>query len=144
MVIAETPTFTRQVRELLDEESYRLLQLELVASPTKGRVIPGRGGVQMRDELFEELLGSIREGGKILRGEAKPSGEFRPEEPDVAAIREKYGLSQEKFAAMLGISVRTLQNWEQGRRKPHGPARVLLQVAEEHPEAILETLKKAS
>lgn len=98
----------------------------------------------MRDELFEELLGSIREGGRILRGEERPSRSFEHEEPNVAAIREKYGLSQEKFAAMLGISVRTLQNWEQGRRRPHGPARVLLQVADEHPEAILDTLKKDS
>jgi putative transcriptional regulator len=98
----------------------------------------------MKDELFTELLSSIREGGRILRGEEKPSREFHHEEPDVVAIREKYRLSQEQFAAMLGISVRTLQNWEQGRRRPHGPARVLLQVAEEHPEAILDTLKKAS
>lgn len=98
----------------------------------------------MKDELFQELLGSIREGGEILKGKKRPSREYRFEEPDVQAIRDRYGLSQEKFAAMLGISVRTLQNWEQGRRKPHGPARVLLQVADEHPEAILDTLRKAS
>lgn len=98
----------------------------------------------MRDELFEELLGSIREGGRILRGEEKASRAFEHAEPNVVAIREKYGLSQERFAALLGISVRTLQNWEQGRRRPHGPARVLLQVADEHPEAIGDTLKKAS
>lgn len=98
----------------------------------------------MKDELFEELLGSVREGGRILRGEAKPSRKFELGEPDVAEIREKHGLSQQKFAALLGISVRTLQNWEQGRRRPHGPARVLLRIAEEHPEALLDTLKKAS
>lgn len=98
----------------------------------------------MNDELFEELLGSVREGGAILRGKKTAKREFRFEEPDVRSIREKYGLSQEKFAALLGISVRTLQNWEQARRVPHGPARVLLRVAEEHPEAILDTLKKAS
>jgi putative transcriptional regulator len=58
----------------------------------------------------------------------------------VAAIRQEYGLSQDKFAALLGISVRTLQNWEQGRREPHGPAKVLLHVASKHPEAILDVV----
>lgn len=98
----------------------------------------------MKDELFEELLESVREGGAILRGDEEPSRRFEIEEPDVAAVRERYGLSQRRFAAMLGISVRTLQNWEQGRRRPHGPARVLLRVAEEHPEAVLDTVRKAS
>jgi putative transcriptional regulator len=97
----------------------------------------------VNEQLFDELLESIREGGQILRGQTGSSREFRIPDPDVSAIREMYGLSQQQFAAMLGISVRTLQNWEQGRRKPHGPARVLLQVAAEHPEAILDTIRKA-
>jgi putative transcriptional regulator len=62
----------------------------------------------------------------------------------VARIRQAYGLSQERFASLLGISVRTLQNWEQGRRRPHGPARVLLRVAAKHPQAVLDTVRKAS
>jgi len=94
----------------------------------------------MNDELFQELLASVREGGAILRGKQKPAREFRFEEPDVAAIREEYGLSQTKFAALLGISVRTLQNWEQGRRHPHGPAKVLLRVAAKHPRAVLDAV----
>ncbi|MFQ5891087.1 MAG: helix-turn-helix domain-containing protein [Gemmatimonadota bacterium] len=97
----------------------------------------------MKDELFSELLESIREGGKILRG-GKASRAVEIEEPDVAAIREQYGLSQEKFAALLGISVKTLRNWEQGRRRPHGPARVLLRVAARHPRAVLDTVRRAS
>ena len=92
----------------------------------------------MNDELFKELLASIREGGAILRGETKPSRSFKLEDPDVAAIRDEYGLSQEKFAALLGISIRTLQNWEQGRRHPQGPAKVLLRVASRHPRAVLD------
>ncbi len=56
---------------------------------------------------------------------------------DVLAIREKLGLSQSAFAALLGVSARTLQDWEQGRRKPRGPASSLLRVAERHPEALL-------
>lgn len=95
----------------------------------------------MRAELFEELLESVREGGAILREEKAAAREARFEAPDVAAIREEYGLSQAKFAALLGISVRTLQNWEQGRRQPHGPARVLLRVAAKHPRAVLDSVK---
>ena len=80
-------------------------------------------------------------GGAILRGEKDTARTYVADEPDVAAIREEYGLSQAKFAALLGISVRTLQNWEQGRRHPHGPARVLLKVAARHPRAVLDVVK---
>ncbi|MEX2552236.1 MAG: helix-turn-helix domain-containing protein [Actinomycetota bacterium] len=95
----------------------------------------------MNDELFEELLESVRQGGAILRGDSEPSAMTSFESPDVAAIRAEYRLSQAKFAALLGISVRTLQNWEQGRRQPHGPARVLLRVAAKHPSAVLDAVK---
>jgi len=57
--------------------------------------------------------------------------------PDVKAIRQKIGLSQSAFAGLLGVSVRTLQEWEQGRRNPKGPAQALLRVADRHPEALL-------
>lgn len=98
----------------------------------------------MDDRMFAELLESVREGGAILRGEREGSRVFRAEEPDVAAIRSAYGLSQSQFAELLGISVRTLQNWEQGRRNPQGAARVLLQVAAKHPEAILSVVHEAA
>src|SRR2546425_10459430 len=97
----------------------------------------------MRAELFAELLESVREGGAILRGQLQPSREFRFDEPDVRALREGYGLSQTKFAALLGISPGTLRNWEQGRRKPEGSARVLLQVVARYPEAVLEVVSGA-
>jgi putative transcriptional regulator len=58
--------------------------------------------------------------------------------PPVAEIREKMGLSQARFAALLGVSVRTLQDWEQGRRRPSGAARTLLLIAEKSPEAVLD------
>lgn len=58
--------------------------------------------------------------------------------PSVAAIRERTGLTQPKFAALLGVSVRTLQEWEQGRRAPSGAARTLLMVAAKNPQALLE------
>jgi putative transcriptional regulator len=94
----------------------------------------------MRDELFEELQASIKQGGKILRGKRKSSREFNFENPDPRQIRERLGLSQSKFAKLLGISTSTLQNWEQGRRKPEGPAKVLLNVAAKYPDAVLNTV----
>ncbi len=98
----------------------------------------------MNEALFQELLLSVREAGATPRGEREASRSFVLEKLDVVAIRSRYGLSQEHFAALLGISVRTLQNWEQGRRRPHGPARVLLRVAAAHPEALLDSVRKAS
>ena len=56
----------------------------------------------------------------------------------IAATRHKLGLSQSRFARLLGISVRTLHHWEQGTRAPSGAARVLLRIAERHPETVLE------
>ena len=97
----------------------------------------------MKDELFNELLESVREGGSILRGEKSPSRTIGIEKPDVQRIRANYRLSQNEFATLLGISLGTLQNWEQGRRIPQGPARVLLQVAAKHPEAVWDVVQPA-
>jgi len=58
--------------------------------------------------------------------------------PEVASIREKTGLSQARFAQLLGVSVRTLQDWEQGRRAPAGAARTLLVVANKNPRVLLD------
>ena len=58
--------------------------------------------------------------------------------PSVTSIREKTGLSQARFALLLGVSVRTLQDWEQGRRAPSGAAKTLLMIAEKNPRALLE------
>ena len=91
----------------------------------------------MDRKAFQELADSVRWMGKHMRGEAKASREFDFAEPDVQAIRKKTGLSQSEFAGMIRVSVKTLQNWEQKRRQPEGPARVLLRVAAAHPEAIL-------
>jgi putative transcriptional regulator len=98
----------------------------------------------MKKELFNELLESVREGGEILRGERKPARSSSFEEPNVQSLREKHGLSQPKFAALMGISVGTLRNWEQGRRRPEGSARVLLRVVERHPEAVFESVNRDS
>ena len=86
-----------------------------------------------------------------VRSDAKGSFIRRPVDPksfrraqkaawnrSIAATRQKLGLSQNRFARLLGISVRTLHHWEQGTRTPSGAARVLLRVAALHPEAVLE------
>ena len=94
----------------------------------------------MKDDLFDELLTSVREGGRILRGEAKASRTFAFPAPDVKGIREKLGLSQIQFATLLHISVRRLKTWEHGRRMPDGPAKLLLQIAATHPEVITKII----
>lgn len=97
----------------------------------------------MRKDLFEQLVESVNEMKGIQAGAQKPARVtrsddlFRSGTIDVAALRTRFRLSQAKFAALLGISVDTLQNWEQGRRQPEGAARVLLRVAAAHPDALL-------
>ncbi|MCX5812654.1 MAG: helix-turn-helix domain-containing protein [Proteobacteria bacterium] len=95
----------------------------------------------MKKELFEELVESVKQGGVILKSTIEASRSTEIPDSEVRSIRERYGLSQDKFASLLGISVATLRNWEQGRRRPEGPARVLLRVAAEHPEVILRSAK---
>ena len=94
----------------------------------------------MKDEHFKGLVASIEEAGKIRRGEAKPSRSFKFSEPDVKAIREGIGFSQSKFAALIGVNVRTLQNWEQGHRHPTGPAKVLLRLVQSDPASVFKNL----
>ena len=101
----------------------------------------------MRKDLFAELVASVKEMKAIQAGALKPRRVTSATQvlgegaPDVAALRAHFKLSQPKFAALLGISVDTLQNWEQGRRRPEGPAVVLLRVAAAHPEALLAVTK---
>jgi putative transcriptional regulator len=78
-----------------------------------------------------EILQGLRE---IKRGEVGRVINV----PDIAGIRERTGLSQARFAQLLGVSVRTLQDWEQGRRAPSGAARTLLIVADKNPRALLD------
>ena len=98
----------------------------------------------MKEELFDELLESVREGGAILRRETPPARAFKVDALSVRNIRKQLNLSQDRFASMLGISVGTLRNWEQGRRMPEGPARVLLHVAAKHPEAVWDVVAPTS
>jgi putative transcriptional regulator len=94
----------------------------------------------MKQNEFDELISSIQEAGAIRRGENKAARVFHIDTPDVKSIRESLNLSQSDFSALMGISLRTLQNWEQKRREPVGAARVLLEVAAKHPQIVLETV----
>ena len=98
----------------------------------------------MKDRLFDQLIASVRQGGAILRGKVPSARVFVVDGPDVKRLRATHGLSQSEFAAVLGISVKTLRNWEQRRRMPEGPARVLLQVAAKHPEAIWDVVRPSA
>ncbi len=95
----------------------------------------------MKAAAFQELLESVRDASAYLKGDRRAvTRTDRISPQSVAAIRTKLKLSQAQFARAFGISLNTLQNWEQGRRQPSGPAKVLLRVAERHPEAVLETV----
>ena len=94
----------------------------------------------MDKKLFDELTQSIREAGQIVRGKRKAARKFRVELPDVKTIREKTGLSQARFALLMGVSIKTLQNWEQGRRKPQGSAIALLRIVKNDPRNALKAL----
>jgi putative transcriptional regulator len=94
----------------------------------------------MNEQAFEELLESLREGGAILRGEKQPSRQFGSPDPDVKAIREATQLSQAEFALLIGVRLRTLQNWERKRIRPAGPARALLKIVAANPEEAIKVL----
>jgi putative transcriptional regulator len=97
----------------------------------------------MNNELFSELIESVREGGAILRGAQAPARAFAINGANIKQLRAEYNLSQNEFAALMGISAKTLRNWEQGRRMPEGAAKVLLQVVAKHPEAVWDVVRPA-
>jgi putative transcriptional regulator len=96
----------------------------------------------MKKQAFDELVESVRQAGRIRRGETTPARVTKFASVDVKLIRGKLGQSQSEFAHMIGVSIATLQNWEQGRRRPVGPARALLKVAAANPEVVASALSK--
>ena len=94
----------------------------------------------MKDAPFRELVNSIRQAGRIRRGRARAARTTVFQPADIKAVRTKLRTSQSEFALMIGVSVATLRNWEQGRRVPDGPALALLRVASKSPEAVIDAL----
>ncbi|MBX9932868.1 MAG: helix-turn-helix domain-containing protein [Methylobacterium sp.] len=98
----------------------------------------------MDDAMFDELKLSLEQASAHARGEAVPGLRIHvPAEIDVAAIRKAVDLSQDAFAQTIGVAVGTLRNWEQRRRQPEGPARVLLALLAKNPRLVEETLGRS-
>ena len=94
----------------------------------------------MKAKMFAELLESVREGGAILRGQGKTARRFELQSSGIRAIRERTSLSQSEFASLIGVSVKTLQNWEQDRRRPTGPAAALLRIIAYEPRLAVKAI----
>jgi putative transcriptional regulator len=94
----------------------------------------------MKDKTFAKLAASIKEAGEIRAGRQTPSRMYEIKPPEIRMVRERLDVSQDEFAVMIGVSTRTLQNWEQGRRQPEGPAKALLTIASRNPTAVLDAL----
>ncbi len=94
----------------------------------------------MKKRDFNDLVKSVRQAGRIRRKKMRPSRATTFKPADVRAIRDSLDKSQTEFAMMIGVSVATLRNWEQGRRVPDGPAQALLRVAAQNPEAVAAAL----
>lgn len=99
----------------------------------------------MKDEDFEDLLKSIDEARRWARGEHVEGLRVHhaPAPMDIAAIRKRTGATQDAFARQIGVSTATLRNWEQGRRTPEGPARILLAMLARDPKIVARTLGEA-
>jgi putative transcriptional regulator len=94
----------------------------------------------MDQELFDELLESVKEAGQIVKGKRRPSRTFVVDALDVREIRESLDLSQYQFAALVHVSVKTLRNWEQGIRRPGGAAAALLTAIRNDPKNVIAAL----
>jgi putative transcriptional regulator len=94
----------------------------------------------MKDKDFKDLLLSIEQARKIHKKQIKPGRVTKFDPIIVKNIRRKLHASQAEFAYMIGVSVDTLQNWEQGRRKPEGPALALLKIADFNPKVVMQAL----
>jgi putative transcriptional regulator len=93
------------------------------------------------DKQFDELKDAVAMMARHMRGECvRGMRKTEVAEPDVRAIREAAAISQSEFARLIGINVRTLQNWEQHRSQPTGPARALLKIVASDPRAALKAL----
>ena len=97
----------------------------------------------MSNDAFKKIARGLREAIAHVKGEETGAVVHFADDGDVSAVRGKTDLSQEEFARTFGVSLGTLRNWEQGRRVPDGPARVLLTLIDRDPVTVLKTLRAA-
>ena len=98
----------------------------------------------MKRAVFEELLASVKQTTEIARGARTPSRTFEVNAVAIKELRSRTKLSQQKFAALLGVELSTFRNWEQGRREPTGPAKALLRAIRNDPEHVIKALSPAA
>ena len=89
-------------------------------------------------DIGQEILAGIQEIKAYKAGKVDLLTRVLQPPPPVQTVRSQLTLSQSAFAGMMGVSVRTVQDWEQGRREPNGPAKTLLRIAQQHPEVFLD------
>jgi putative transcriptional regulator len=95
----------------------------------------------MDKQHFDQLVKGVREMKRHMAGKAvRGARATQMDEPDVRAIREAAKISQSQFAELIGVNLRTLQNWEQRRTRPTGPARALLKIVASNPKSAIEAL----
>ncbi len=152
--VAETPIFIRYALEVWSDEERQAFINFIAANPEAGDIIRGSGGCR---KVRWSRGGMGKRGGArviyfladdttiwllIVYTKAKfdnlPTAFLKVKLPAAAEARASSGLSQQDFAKLLGVSARTLQDWEQGRREPTGAARTLLKVAVKHPKLLRE------
>jgi putative transcriptional regulator len=157
MEFIETKVFTKYIQVYLSDEEYAGLQHFFSKRHDVGKLVPSAGGVRKIRWTFHlmflkrfwrrlkmterniglEILEGIKEVKAFKKGNIKLKTTKLSEPSPPLKIRQKLKLSQMAFANLMGVSVRTLQDWEQGRRSPKGPAKSLLRVAEQNPEIFL-------
>jgi len=103
-------------------------------------IITSQNAWMIRTRPDAKLVTGIKEAGEIKAGRRMPSRIYEIKPPEIRVVRERLDVSQGEFAVMIGVSARTLQNWEQGRRRPEGPAKALLTIASHNPAAVLDAL----
>ncbi len=97
----------------------------------------------MSKKAFNKIMAGLEDAIAFAKGDTS-RGVVHVPGTDVKSARKRLGMTQKVFALNFGVSVETVRNWEQGRRQPEGPARVLLAVIDRNPKAVLDVLRKVA